>query len=47
MIITYFGKEFFKVQQVDLVIAFNPISKDSNYKKKIYKLIKNIADKNI
>ena len=35
MIITYFGKEFFKVQQGDLVIAFNPISKDSNYKEKI------------
>ncbi len=29
MIITYFGKQFFKIQQGDLVIAFNPISKDS------------------
>jgi len=29
MIITYFGKQFFKVQQGDLVVAFNPISKDS------------------
>lgn len=35
MIITYLGKQFFKVQQGDLVIAFNPISKDSNYKEKI------------
>lgn len=29
MIITYFGKQFFKIQQGDLVIAINPISKDS------------------
>jgi len=29
MIITYLGKQFFKVQQGDLVVAFNPISKDS------------------
>ncbi len=29
MIITYFGKQFFKIQQGELVIAFNPISKDS------------------
>jgi L-ascorbate metabolism protein UlaG (beta-lactamase superfamily) len=29
MIITYLGKQFFKIQQGDLVIAFNPISKDS------------------
>jgi L-ascorbate metabolism protein UlaG (beta-lactamase superfamily) len=31
MIITYLGKQFFKIQQGDLVIAFNPISKDSKY----------------
>lgn len=29
MIITYLGKEFFKIQQGDLVMAINPISKDS------------------
>lgn len=29
MIITYLGKQFFKIQQGELVIAFNPISKDS------------------
>jgi hypothetical protein len=31
MIITYLGKQFFKVQQGDLVVAFNPISRDSKY----------------
>jgi len=29
MIITYLGKQFFKVQQGDLVLAFNPISRES------------------
>ena len=29
MIITYFGKQFFKIQQGDLVLAFNPVSKSS------------------
>ncbi len=29
MIITYLGKQFFKIQQGDLTIALNPISKDS------------------
>ena len=29
MIITYLGKQFFKIQKGDLVTAFNPISKDS------------------
>lgn len=29
MIITYFGKQFFKITQGDLVIAFNPVSKTS------------------
>lgn len=32
MIITYFGKQFFKVQQGDTVVAFNPIGKDSDAK---------------
>ena len=29
MIITFLGKQFFKIQQGELVVAFNPISKDS------------------
>jgi len=29
MIITYFGKEFFKIGQGDMVLAFNPVSKAS------------------
>lgn len=29
MIITYLGKQFFKIGQGDLTLAFNPISKDS------------------
>ena len=29
MIITYLGKQFFKIQQGDTVLAFNPIGKDS------------------
>ena len=32
MIITYHNIQFFKVQQGDTVIAFNPISKKSNFK---------------
>jgi len=32
MIITYLGGQFFKVQFGDTVLAFNPISKDSNLK---------------
>ncbi len=32
MIITYLGKEFFKIQQGELVVACNPISKDSKEK---------------
>lgn len=31
MIITYLGKQFFKIQQGDLVLAFNPIGKDSQF----------------
>jgi L-ascorbate metabolism protein UlaG (beta-lactamase superfamily) len=31
MIITYLGKQFFKVQQGDLVVAFNPISRESKF----------------
>lgn len=29
MIITYFGEQFFKIGQGDLVLAFNPVSKNS------------------
>lgn len=29
MIITYFGKQFFKVQQGEMTVAFNPVSKNS------------------
>jgi L-ascorbate metabolism protein UlaG (beta-lactamase superfamily) len=35
MIITYHGKQFFKLQQGDTVIAINPISKDSDWKEKV------------
>ncbi|MES2023199.1 MAG: MBL fold metallo-hydrolase [Patescibacteria group bacterium] len=29
MIITYFGKQFFKISQGEMVVAFNPVSKSS------------------
>jgi L-ascorbate metabolism protein UlaG (beta-lactamase superfamily) len=29
MIITYFGKQFFKIQQGEMTLAFNPVSKNS------------------
>ena len=29
MVITYFGKQFFKIEQGKMVLAFNPISKSS------------------
>lgn len=32
MIVTYFGKEFFKLQFGDTVVAFNPPGKDSKFK---------------
>lgn len=34
MVITYFGKQFFKVTFGDTVIAFNPVSKKSEYASK-------------
>lgn len=37
MIITYHGKQFFKIQQGDTVVAINPISKDSDFDGKIAK----------
>lgn len=33
MIITYFGRQFFKIQQGEMVLAFNPISKQSKSSK--------------
>lgn len=32
MIITHHGKQFFKIQTGDMVLAFNPISKESKFK---------------
>ncbi len=29
MIITYFGKQFFKIQKGEIVLSFNPVSKSS------------------
>ncbi len=43
MIITYFGKQFFKIQQGDLVLAINPISKDSKSGIKVSRFGANIA----
>jgi len=43
MIITYFGKQFFKIQQGDLVVAINPISKDSKSGVKVSRFGANIA----
>jgi hypothetical protein len=43
MIITYLGKQFFKIQQGDLVVAFNPISKDSKSELKGSRFGANIA----
>ncbi len=35
MIITYHGKQFFKLQQGETIVALNPISKDSDFKDKV------------
>lgn len=35
MIVTYLGKQFFKIQQGNLIMAFNPISKESKFSNKI------------
>lgn len=43
MIITYLGKQFFKVSQGDMTLAFNPISKDSKYSSSVSKFGSNIA----
>lgn len=43
MIVSYMGKQFVKLSQGDLVLAFNPISKDSKHKDKISRFGANIA----
>jgi len=43
MIITYFGKQYFKIQHGDLVIAINPINKDSKTDIKIARFGSQIA----
>jgi len=43
MIITYLGKQFFKIQKGDLTLALNPISKDSEYKEKFSSFGANLA----
>ena len=43
MIITYLGKQFFKIGQGSLTVAFNPISKDSEYSEKVSRFGSDIA----
>ena len=43
MIITYFGKQFFKIQQGGLIMAFNPISKNSKFQGKASRFGSDIA----
>lgn len=43
MIITYLGKQFFKIQKGDLILAFNPISKDSKLDIKVSRFGSSIA----
>lgn len=43
MIITYLGKQFFKIGQGDLTVVFNPISKESKLSAKISKFGSDIA----
>lgn len=43
MIITYFGKQFFKIGQGSLTVAFNPISKDSKFSSKVSRFGSDIA----
>ncbi len=43
MIITYLGKQFFKIQKGDSIIAINPISKESKSKIKTSRFGSNIA----
>ena len=43
MIISYFGKQFVKISQGDLTLAFNPLSRDSDHKDKIPRFGANVA----
>jgi hypothetical protein len=43
MIVTYLGKQFFKIQQGSLIMAFNPISKESKFSNKISRFGSDIA----
>jgi len=43
MIITYFGKQFFKIGQGNLTLAFNPISKESKFSSKLSRFGSDIA----
>lgn len=43
MIITYLGKQFFKIGQGNLTVAFNPISSDSKFAGKVSKFGSDIA----
>ena len=43
MIITYLGKQFFKIVQGSLTVAFNPISKDSKFSASVSRFGSDIA----
>ena len=43
MVISYLGKQFFKISQGDLTLAFNPISKDSKFKDNISRFGSNVV----
>jgi len=43
MIITYLGKQFFKISQGNLTVAFNPISKDSKFGAKVSRFGSDLA----
>ncbi|HEY4714965.1 MAG TPA: MBL fold metallo-hydrolase [Candidatus Paceibacterota bacterium] len=43
MIISYFGKQFVKISQGDLTLAFNPLSHDSDHKDKISRFGADVA----
>jgi L-ascorbate metabolism protein UlaG (beta-lactamase superfamily) len=43
MIITYLGKQFFKIGQGSLTLAFNPISKESKFSNKLSRFGSDIA----
>ena len=43
MIISYYGKQFFKIQQGDTILAINPLSKENYLKKKAVKFAADIV----